>query len=79
MNAKTYMEKKILLKGLLVECPYDNPLPDCPGNVLRNLPMVQFCRVVNNLSDKHIDSLLAHHENCPNCIAHQNEQLEESA
>jgi hypothetical protein len=57
-------DKRTWVKGILVDCPLGKPMPDCPGNNLRGLPLAQFVRVVNNMSEKKLDAIITYHETC---------------
>ena len=57
-------DKKIWIKGLLVDCPLGKPLKDCPANALRSLPIDQFAEIVNEMTKKQIDCIIEYHENC---------------
>lgn len=56
--------KRLMIKGLVVECPLHKPMKDCPLNPLRHLPISQINKAVNQLSDKKIDSLIELHREC---------------
>ena len=60
----TTRDKKIWIKGLLVDCPLGKPLKDCPANSLRSLPIDQFAEIVNKMTKKQINCIIEYHENC---------------
>ena len=60
----TLRDKRIWIKGLLVDCPLGQPLKGCPANALRNLPIDQFAEIVNKMTKKQINCIIEYHENC---------------
>ncbi len=60
----TLRDKKIWIKGLLVDCPLGRPLKGCPANTLRNLPIDQFAKIVKQMSEDQIDCIIEYHEKC---------------
>jgi hypothetical protein len=57
-------QKKIWVKGLLVDCPYNAPLEDCALNDLRNEPMKTRLMKVNAMTHKQLDGIISHHKQC---------------
>ncbi|GEM_PF-1693417 len=57
-------DKRIWIKGLLVDCPLGIPLDDCPANSLRYLPIDQFAEIVNNMSEEQVNCIIEYHEGC---------------
>ena len=57
-------DKRTWVKGILLDCPLDKPMPDCPGNILRGLSLAEFVRVVNNMSERKLDAIITYHETC---------------
>ena len=58
------MDKRIWVKGILVECPLGKPLTDCLANALRNLPLEELIKAVNNMTEDQLDSVIEYHNNC---------------
>jgi hypothetical protein len=56
--------KKVWVKGLVVDCPYDTPLADCALNDLRNEPMKARLIKVNTMTHKQLDGIISHHKQC---------------
>ena len=58
--------KRIWIKGLVMECPHGTPVMDCPLNGLRNLPIHEANSVINGLSDKQANDYMETHRTCYN-------------
>jgi len=56
--------RRVWLKGLVISCPFNKALDDCPANEIRKLPIPERMDFVNNLTPQQIDETLAHHKNC---------------
>ena len=52
------------IQGLLVACPMQKALDDCPANELRKLPLADRMRFVKKMSNKELDSVIEHHKKC---------------
>jgi hypothetical protein len=57
-------DKRIWLKGLVMECPAGEPLHDCPLNGMRSLPITQINHTINDLSDEKVDAIINIHKHC---------------
>ena len=58
------MNKRIWVKGILVECPLGKSLSDCPANALRNLPLEELLKAVNNMTEGQLEMVIKYHNNC---------------
>jgi hypothetical protein len=58
------LNKRIWLKGLVLECPMGKALSDCPLNGMRNLPGSQINTTINGLSDEKVDTIIKVHKHC---------------
>lgn len=65
-------DKRIWAKGLAVACPFGDPLDSCIGNKLRELPLQERLKIIDNMSDEEIDAILEAHK-C--CLAHREKDL----
>jgi len=63
MNVKL-MNNRIWVKGILVECPLGKSLTNCPANILRNLPLEELIKTVNNMSEEHLEMMIEYHKDC---------------
>lgn len=54
----------IWLKGLMIECPLFNALPNCPLKKYRSLPINEKFKLVDEMSDDQIDSIIEYHQKC---------------
>ena len=64
---KFHFDNKIVwLRGLMVECPMGDPADDCPLQKFRLLPLTERMKIVNQMTTKNIDKILAHHTMCLN-------------
>lgn len=57
-------DKRVWVKGLLVDCPVGRPLESCPASKIRGLPLPNLVSAVNRMSDRKIDAIIKYHENC---------------
>ena len=58
------MKKRIWVKGILVECPFGKSLSDCPANALRNLPLEELRKAVNNMTEGQLEMVIKYHNGC---------------
>jgi len=56
--------RRVWLKGLVISCPLNKALEDCPANEIRKLPLPERMAFVDNLTDQQVDETLTHHKNC---------------
>ena len=47
-----YRKNRTWAMGLIVSCPFDAPLDNCPLSELRKLPVVKRIDLVRKMSDK---------------------------
>jgi hypothetical protein len=57
-------DKRTWVKGILVDCPAGTPVEDCPARAMRSLTLPQLVSIVNGMSEKKLDAIMAHHQNC---------------
>ena len=57
-------EKRAWAKALLVKCPFGLEIDSCPLREVRKLPLSDRMALVNNMSDKEIDSIVQYHKDC---------------
>ena len=57
-------EKKIWVRGLLVACPFGNPLDDCPAKELRKIPLKERLNLVKEMTEDQITQVISHHRVC---------------
>jgi hypothetical protein len=50
--------------ALITECPYKEPLPECPAAELRDLSVTEQLNAVEKLDEETIDRVLAIHGTC---------------
>jgi len=56
---------RVMLKGLLLECPYHRGNPeDCQLNKIRNLPEVERIKWASNLTDEECHGIYSQHILC---------------
>ncbi|MCK5853219.1 hypothetical protein KAH27_09360 [bacterium] len=58
------MNKRIWVKGILVECPLGKSLNDCLANALRNLPLEELIKAVNNMTEDQLEMVIKYHNSC---------------
>ena len=55
---------KLWVKSLSLSCPAHQPLPSCPINELRSLPLSEKLATVDRMSMSHLQKLIRHHSEC---------------
>jgi hypothetical protein len=60
------LNNRIWIKGLVMQCPHGVPVNDCPLNGLRNLPIAEANRIINDTSDAQVMTYLKTHRQCYN-------------
>ena len=58
--------KRIWIKGLVMQCPHGIPMNDCPLNGLRSIPSREANKVVNEMGDYLVHAYLRSHRRCTN-------------
>jgi hypothetical protein len=60
-----FREKTVLMiKQLIIRCPMDDPLPDCPLSEFRELPLKGKFRMIEAMPLEELDSIVHQHYNC---------------
>ncbi len=59
-----FEDKKTWVKGLVIHCPMGESVKDCPANEIRLLPIPERLRLVNEMTEKSVDEIIAHHYKC---------------
>jgi hypothetical protein len=49
---------------LVISCPFNRALDNCPANEIRKLPLAERMDFVDNLTNQQVDETLEHHKNC---------------
>ena len=57
-------QNKVWARGLLVKCPFDISLEDCPLREVRELPMEERMAKVEEMSDTELHAVLLYHWDC---------------
>ena len=52
------------LKELLTHCPFRYALDSCPAKGIRELPLYDRSKVMNEMSDDEVESILDYHKVC---------------
>ena len=60
----SFDQKKIWARGLLVKCPFDTSLEDCPLREVRKLSVEERMAKVEKMSDEELHAVLLHHWDC---------------
>lgn len=56
--------RRVWLKGLVISCPFNRALDNCPANEIRKLPLAERMDFVDTLTNQQVDETLEHHKNC---------------
>lgn len=62
--AHYFRDNRAWLKGLAVGCPLNEPLPDCPLENIRKLPIADRLRRVNAMTESDVMDIISHHKKC---------------
>lgn len=57
-------EKFVRLLGLLIECPLEKPLDDCPAKQYRGLSLDEKYKLTRSMKEEDIDNIIYHHQEC---------------
>ncbi len=61
---KYFIKRRILAIGLIVECPFNEPLADCPLSDVRELPFEERIEIIQKMSDEKIGEIIGYHGEC---------------
>ena len=64
MDATLLAEKISIVFGLLIQCPLDDSLDNCPAIELRELSTEEKFKIANNMSEEQLDNIIIHHKQC---------------
>lgn len=64
MDTTLLAEKISIVFGLLIQCPLDDPLDNCPVNELRELSTEEKFSTANNMSEDQLNDIISHHKQC---------------
>ena len=56
--------EKLWLKELLTDCPFGFALDSCPAREIRKLPLHERFKVIDEMSDDEVESILDYHRVC---------------
>lgn len=59
-----FRDNRAWVKGLVMGCPFGDPLPDCPLEAMRKLPPAQRLRNVNTMTEEELAVIVSHHKDC---------------
>ncbi len=60
----TLEQKKIWVKGLVIDCPLGKPLENCPLNDIRKLPIEERLRLACAMDESQLDQIIGYHRKC---------------
>lgn len=61
-----FEQKKIWVKGLLIDCPIGISLENCPAKDVRSLPIDERLKLVDSMDESQLDQIISHHRSCLN-------------
>jgi len=50
--------------GLIVNCPFDKSLDNCPLCDIRKLPLLERIDIVRKMTEEEINKVIDYHKNC---------------
>ena len=57
-------EKQGFILGLVLGCPFQAPLAECPANSLREMSLKDKAAAVNGMAEQTLDEIIMHHRKC---------------
>lgn len=57
-------DKIVTILGLLLKCPLDEPLDDCPAKKFRDLPFDEKYKLAISMNEEDIDNIITRHREC---------------
>lgn len=64
MMTHYFRDNRAWVKGLVMGCPFDDPIPECPLEAMRKLPVADRLRRVNAMTDQDLAEIISHHKKC---------------
>jgi len=64
MENLTLDGKMAWVLGLVVECPLQDPLENCPAKKLRNLPFKECAALISDMEENQLDKIISFHRQC---------------
>ncbi len=64
MEELTDKHKKVWVKGLMIDCPMGIPLVDCPAKEVRDLPIPDRLKLVDEMDIDQLTGIITHHKQC---------------
>lgn len=58
------MDRKVYLMSLIVSCPLETALCDCPFNKFRDISILKLIEITHNLTEEEIISIANEHKKC---------------
>ena len=55
---------RVWLFGLIIGCPMGKSLENCPADKLRNLPVTDIIKIVENMPEDELNDLISYHKSC---------------
>jgi len=63
--ANLNFEKKLVwVTGLLIRCPMQKPLDNCPLEAFRKLPVEERVELADNMDEAELDQIIKYHDTC---------------
>ncbi len=57
-------DKVVRILGLLIKCPLEEPLDDCPASKYRGLSFEEKFKLATTMKEEDLDKIIAHHQEC---------------
>ena len=57
-------KKRIWLMELLIDCPLEYSLDTCPAKELREMKLSERLKIIDEMSDDEMQSILEYHKKC---------------
>jgi len=56
--------KRAWILGLTVDCPFNDPVPDCIIEQFRSIPLAEAHKLLQNLSTAELEHIYQYHKEC---------------
>ncbi len=60
----TFEQKKIWVKGLLIDCPIGISLENCPAKDVRSLHIDERLELADSMDESQLDQIISYHRKC---------------
>jgi hypothetical protein len=63
-HSQDFEKKRKYIIELLMGCPFGSPLVDCPARDMRKFPIKEQMEILDDMSERDIDTIITYHKKC---------------